>query len=69
MARPKKETQTDSLEIAADTTPQAETVMVVSKFERFVDLVMDVAITQKPTPVVMHPWLQAQVDAGLVILC
>ncbi len=71
MARPKK------IEAATEEEPQAEvqhsaspeTVEVVSKFDRFVDLVKDVEITHTPTTVEMHPWLQAQVDAGLVILC
>lgn len=61
MARTKNTQQTD------EQAPNM--VEVVSKFDRFVDLVKDVEITHTPTTVEMHPWLQAQVDAGLVILC
>ena len=61
MARTKNTQQTD------EQAPNR--VEVVSKFDRFVDLVKDVEITHPPTTVEMHPWLQAQVDAGLVILC
>lgn len=49
--------------------PGKTTVTVVSKFDRFVDLVNNVEITQTPSEVVMHPWLQANVDNGLVVVC
>ncbi len=48
---------------------KSDKVLVVSKHDRFIDLVMNVEIGQTPVEVEMHPWLQAQVDAGLVILC
>lgn len=44
-------------------------VLVVSKFDRFVDQITGMEITKTPVEVEMHPWLQANVDAGLVILC
>lgn len=44
------------------------TVTVVSKFDRFVDLINNVEITQSPTEVKMHPWLQSQVDSGKVLV-
>lgn len=53
----------------AKAKPVKTTVTVVSKYDRFVDLVMNVEITQTPSEVEMHPWLQANVDVGLVILC
>lgn len=43
-------------------------VKVVSKFDRFVDLVNNIEITKSPILVEMHPWLQSNVDSGLVIV-
>ena len=48
---------------------KSDKVLVVSKHDRFIDLVNNVEIGQTPVEVEMHPWLQANVDAGLVILC
>lgn len=43
-------------------------VKVVSKFDLFVDLVMDKNITKTPSIVEMHPWLQDNIDRGLVLV-
>ena len=66
MARPKKVVDVQVVEQVPD-HPECE--MVVSKFDRFVDLVMNVEITQTPTSVQMHPWLEAQIESGLVLRC
>ena len=44
-------------------------VLVVSKFDRFVDQITGMEIGTTPVEVEMHPWLQANVDSGLVIVC
>lgn len=49
-------------------TDKAKTVKVVAKYPPFIDLINNVEITGEPTPVEMHPWLQAQVDAGKLVI-
>lgn len=44
------------------------TVKVVSKHDLFVDLVKNANITKTPSIVELHPWLQDNIDAGLVIV-
>ena len=62
MAAAKKQAKVE--EVVVD----SGTVTVVAKHDRFIDLVNNVEITKEPKVVEMHPWLQAQVDAGLVIV-
>lgn len=45
-----------------------EVVKVISKFDLFVDLVKDKNITKTPSLVELHPWLQDNIDAGLVLV-
>jgi hypothetical protein len=45
-----------------------ELVKVISKFDLFVDLVMNKNITKTPSIVEMHPWLQDNIDRGLVLV-
>ena len=47
---------------------KSDKVLVVSKHDRFIDLVMNVEIGQTPVEVDLHPWLEAQVEAGLLIV-
>ena len=47
---------------------KAKTVKVVAKYPPFIDLINNIEITGEPTPVEMHPWLQAQVDAGKLVV-
>lgn len=57
-------------EVQAKATPEPKkpkTVTVYAKYGRFIDLVNDVEITSTPQEVEAHPWLQAQIDAGLLI--
>ena len=62
-----KETAAKASKAAKPAKPSK--VLVVSKFDRFVDQITGMEITKTPVEVEMHPWLQANVDAGLVILC
>lgn len=48
--------------------PKTNKVSVVAKFDKFVDLIANVEIGKEPVEVEMHPWLEAQVEAGLVII-
>ena len=47
---------------------KSDKVFVISKYDRFVDLVNNVEIGQTPVEVEMHPWLEAQVSVGLLIV-
>ena len=40
----------------------------MAKLPPFVDLINDVRIGAEPVEVELHPWLQAQIDAGLLIM-
>lgn len=44
------------------------TVKVYAKFPPFVDLVKDVKIGGETVEVELHPWLQANIDSGLLIV-
>ena len=44
------------------------TVKVYAKFPPFVDLVKDVKIGSEAVEVELHPWLQANISAGLLIV-
>lgn len=52
----------------APKTQKPELVKVVSKFDLFVDLVMNKNITKEPSIVELHPWLQENIDRGLVLV-
>ena len=52
----------------ATRTQKPKAVKVVAKYPPFIDLINNVEITGEPTPVEMHPWLQAQVDAGKLVV-
>lgn len=52
----------------APKTSKPELVKVISKFDLFVDLVMNKNITKTPSIVEMHPWLQDNIDRGLVLV-
>ena len=43
---------------------KAKTVKVVASIPPFVDLIKNVEIGETPVEVELHPWLQAQIDAG-----
>ena len=60
-----EETQTPT-KTRAPRAPKA--VKVVAKYPPFIDLINNIEITGEPTPVEMHPWLQAQVDAGKLVV-
>ena len=47
---------------------QQQKVKVTAKFPIFVDLINDVRIGAEPMEVELHPWLQAQIDANLLIV-
>lgn len=53
----------------ASDAPALVRVTVMSKHLRFVDLITGAEITRTPIEVELHPWLQAQIDAGLLIEC
>ena len=59
MARPAK---------AQETPQEKPTVNVMAKLPPFVDLINDVRIGAEPMEVELHPWLQAQIDAGLLLV-
>lgn len=50
--------------------PQAKrrTVRVIAKYPPFVDLINDVRIGETPVEVELHPWLEAQIGVGLIIV-
>ena len=49
--------------------PQARgKVSVIAKYPPFVDLINDVRIGDVPVEVDMHPWLEAQIGVGLIIV-
>lgn len=58
--------QTPSALEAAQTT-EARHVTVRARQTLFVDLIKDVNITNEAKSVEWHPWLQAQIDSGLLI--
>ena len=43
-------------------------VKVIAKYPPFVDLIKDVRIGGEPVEVEMHPWLEAQIGVGLIIV-
>lgn len=47
---------------------QQQKVKVMAKLPPFVDLINDVRIGAEPMDVELHPWLQAQIDAGLLLV-
>ena len=47
---------------------QQQKVKVMAKLLPFVDLINDVRIGAEPVEVELHPWLQAQIDANLLIV-
>ena len=47
---------------------QQQKVKVMAKFPIFVDLINDVRIGSEPVEVELHPWLQAQIDAGILLV-
>ena len=47
---------------------QQQKVKVMAKLPPFVDLINDVRIGAEPMEVGLHPWLQAQIDANLLIV-
>ena len=59
MARPAK---------AQENPQEKPTVKVMAKLPPFVDLINDVRIGAEPVEVELHPWLQAQIDAGLLLV-
>ena len=59
MARPAK---------AQENPQEKPTVKVTAKLPPFVDLINDVRIGAEPMDVELHPWLQAQIDAGLLLV-
>ena len=47
---------------------QQQKVKVMAKLPPFVDLINDIRIGAEPMEVELHPWLQAQIDANLLIV-
>lgn len=47
---------------------QQQKVKVMAKLPPFVDLINDVRVGAEPMEVELHPWLQAQIDGGLLIV-
>ena len=47
---------------------QTNRIKVMAKLPPFVDLINDVRIGAEPVEVELHHWLQAQIDAGLLIM-
>ena len=47
---------------------QQQKVKVMAKLPPFVDLINDIRIGAEPMDVELHPWLQAQIDANLLIV-
>lgn len=48
--------------------PKSNKVKVVATLSMFVDQVTGTEIRNTPVEVEMHPWLQAQVNAGHVVI-
>ena len=71
MARQPKQTEPQEQPQESQERPQAKrrTVRVIAKYPPFVDLINDVRIGDVPVEVDMHPWLEAQIGVGLVIVC
>ena len=53
---------------AKENPQEKSTVKVMAKLPPFVDLINDVRIGAEPVEVELHPWLQAQIDANLLIV-
>ena len=71
MARQVKtqEAQEPQESVETQAKPQARrTVKVIAKYPPFVDLIKDVRIGDVPVEVEMHPWLEAQIGVGLIIV-
>jgi hypothetical protein len=47
---------------------KVKTVKVVAVYPPFVDLIKNVEIGETPVEIELHPWLQAQIDAGKIVL-
>ena len=47
---------------------QQQKVKVMAKLPPFVDLINDIRIGAEPMEVELHPWLQAQIVANLLIV-
>lgn len=47
---------------------QQQKVKVKAKLPPFVDLINDIRIGVEPMEVELHPWLQAQISAGILIV-
>jgi len=45
-----------------------KTVKVFAVHPPFVDLIKNVQIGETPVEIELHPWLQAQIDAGKITL-
>ena len=52
----------------AKTPEPTNRIKVMAKLPPFVDLINDVRIGAEPMEVELHPWLQAQIDANLLIV-
>jgi hypothetical protein len=50
----------------ADQKPQGKpkAVKVVAAYPPFIDLIKNIEIGETPVDIELHPWLQAQIDAG-----
>ena len=77
MARQPKQVEATETDTAPEAQPEPQarakakpkTVRVVAKYPPFVDLIRDVRIGEEPVEVELHPWLEAQIEIGLVIVC
>ena len=52
----------------ADQKAKPKTVKVVAVYPPFVDLIKNVEIGETPVEIELHPWLQAQIDAGKIVV-
>ena len=64
-----QEAQEPQEAVETQSKPQARgKVSVIAKYPPFVDLIKDVRIGGEPVEVEMHPWLEAQIGVGLIIV-
>ena len=64
-----QEAQEPQEAVETQSKPQARgKVKVIAKYPPFVDLIKDVRIGGEPVEVEMHPWLEAQIGVGLIIV-
>jgi len=68
MARPQIAATSPTLTLTKPASMVAGIIEARAKFPPFVDQVEAITIGAEFQPVKWHPWLQAQIDAGLVIL-